>query len=382
MRIPATGCHRPLQRRRRFGVCGALFLLLAPSAPAFEVDVRYTGEFLANMGGGIGRGVRYLDNLDLEFTHDLGPGSLYVHGLYNNGTGFSADLVGDLQAVSNIEAVRAWRIYEAWYEFGAEAWSLKTGLYDLNSEFDVNTVGSLFIHSSHGIGADVGQTGRNGPGIFPVSALAIRGAVTVGPGTARMALLDGVPGHPTDPASNRISLDGDDGILAVVEYDRPVAATHRVWAGYWRYSSASAYLADPPRRSRDEGWYLGIESTVTVAGHDVGWFLRYGEAREALNVFGGYAGAGIVIDAPFPGRPEDQLGLAVASAAAGSPYRRVLETGGTATRSRETAWELTYRAAVGERLSVQPDLQYVVNPAALATPGHALVVGLRFELTY
>ncbi len=361
---------------------GALFLFIAQPATALDLEIRYTGEILANTQGGIERGARYLDNLDIKVSLDAGAGSLFVHGLYNNGTAFSADLVGDLQGVSNIEASRAWRLYEFWYEFGAGRWSLRSGLYDLNSEFDVNAAGSLFIHSSHGIGADLGQTGRNGPGIFPVTALAVRGDIAVGSGTARVAVLDGVPGDPSDPTSNSVSLDGDDGALAVIEYDGRFGSSARFRVGYWSYTAMAEQLADPERRSRNHGWYVGAEATTTVANRNVAWFLRYGEASEAHNALASYAGAGLVVDAPFRGRPDDQIGLALASGAAGDSHRRIIESGGAATRSRETVWELTYRAPIGKRLAIQPDLQYVVKPSALADIGSALVVGLRFELTY
>jgi porin len=52
---------------------------------------------------------------------------------------------------------------------------VKIGLYDLNSEFDVIEAAALFLNPSHGIGPDFAQSGRNGPSIFPVTSLAIRG---------------------------------------------------------------------------------------------------------------------------------------------------------------------------------------------------------------
>ena len=158
-----------------------------------RLDAVYTGEVLSNLAGGLESGSRYLDNLDLELEFEIadtigfGAGTVFVRGLYNNGSTFSDELVGDLQVVSNIDAGRSWRIFEFWYEVGDAPWSLRTGLYDLNSEFDTNETGSVFLNSSHGIGSEIGQTGENGPSIFPVSSLGLRGAFqadalsTVGP---------------------------------------------------------------------------------------------------------------------------------------------------------------------------------------------------------
>lgn len=134
----------------------------------------YIGDVFSNVRGGLDTGTRYMDNLDVSVGVDLEralniPGaSFYAAGLYNNDNSLSAELVGDAQVVSSIDATNAWRLYEAWVE---QKWargrvSLKAGLYDLNSEFDVNETGGLFVNSSHGMGADLAQTGANGPSIF------------------------------------------------------------------------------------------------------------------------------------------------------------------------------------------------------------------------
>ena len=160
-----------------------LFLSSTGLASAFEFSAEYTADVLSVVSGGLSSGTEYLDNLDLELEVDVaevwnaGAGRLLIHGLYNNGSTFSADRAGDLQVVSNIDAVEAWRLFEFWYEFGSTNWSVKTGLYDLNTEFDVNQAGGIFLNSSHGIGAEFGQTGQNGPSIFPVSSLSLRAAM-------------------------------------------------------------------------------------------------------------------------------------------------------------------------------------------------------------
>ncbi|MDQ3482646.1 MAG: carbohydrate porin, partial [Pseudomonadota bacterium] len=152
--------------------------------PAIDLSVIYTAEVFRNTRGGLGRGTRYLDNFDMTLTVDgeraLGwrGATLFAYGLYNNGEPFSDDLVGAVQGVSNIETgVGAARLYEAWIEqrFASDRASVKLGLYDLNSEFDAIEAAALFLNPSHGIGPDFSQSGRNGPSIFPVTSLAIRG---------------------------------------------------------------------------------------------------------------------------------------------------------------------------------------------------------------
>ncbi len=381
------GGTTPFARLSRALAC---VLLLAPPATLAENPVEfaatYRGDLLRNSSDGIATGTRYLDDLYVTLRADLGAtpgtGTLFLGGLYNNGTLFSSDLVGDLQVVSNIEAYEAWRLFEAWFAFGGERWSLLAGLYDLNSEFDVNGAGAIFLHSSHGIGADIGQTGRNGPGIFPVSALTLRGSVSVGSGRLSAAVLDGVPGDANDPSSNRVRLDSDEGALLIAEFSRPLDESMRAWGGYWAYTERfeRPFETGPPAAS--DGWYLGVEGRLDSSYGPLEWFVRYGRAAADVNVFADYAGAGLVTRSPLGARPDDRVGVAVASGGAGGPYRRWLEQGGSAPRARETAWELTYRLPLGEHLVLQPDIQYVQNPAANRDRGDALVLGLRFELSY
>lgn len=387
---PATGLPALTAPRERLPKALACLLLLSPALVLAhnEVDfsATYTADLLHNQSGGLATGTRYLDDLNLTLSVDFGasPGinRLFLAGLYNNGTHFSQDLVGDLQAVSNIEADEAWRVFEAWYEFGNERWSLRTGLYDLNSEFDVNEAGALFLHSSHGIGADIGQTGRNGPGIFPISALALRGTMALGSGRLSIAILDAVPGDADDAGSNRIRLDSEEGALLIGEFRQPLAESLRAWGGLWAYTERfeRPFETGPPAVS--DGWYIGVEGSRETSRGPVAWFARYGRANPDVNVFEDYAGAGVVMRSPLPRRPDDRVGVAVASAGAGAPYRRWQEQAGAVTSARETAWELTYRLSLGERLALQPDVQYVQNPAGLADVGDAFVLGLRFELSY
>ena len=160
----------------------------------------YTSEFMSNLSGGLRRGTGTLDNFDLTVSVDaeelLGwkGASLFLYGLGNHG-GSPSEHAGDLQTASNIDAPNAWKLYEAWLEqrwFG-EKLSLRAGLYDLNSEFDALQTAGLFLNSSHGIGPEISQTGRNGPSIFPTTSLGVRAKTQVaGACYAQMVVLDGV----------------------------------------------------------------------------------------------------------------------------------------------------------------------------------------------
>ncbi len=362
----------------------------------------YTGDIWTNTTGGIKRDVAYLDNLDLTAKIDAerawgwDGATFFGYLLGNFADSLSADIVGDAQGVSNIDATSAFRVLELWYEqnFWDDRVSVKTGLYNLNSEFDAIEAGGLFINSSHGIGVDFSQAGANGPSIFPVTSLAARGRLAFTDTLSiQMAVLDGVPGDPNHPRRTTIRLGGGDGVLLTAEADYVDGAGTKLAIGAWRFTagfddvSATDAAGDPLRRSGNHGIYMLGERMIRHEPRHpeqgLVVYARLGFADSDVNQFSNYIGAGAVYTGLLPGRDEDRLGLAVALARNGEPFKDALRAAGARVFDQEIIIELTYHAQVTPWLAVQPDIQYVMDPGA-GTNGDlddALVVGLRFELS-
>ena len=362
----------------------------------------YTGEIWKNTAGGIKRDAAYLDNLDLTAEIDAErawgwDGATFFAYLVGNFAAdpLTAEIVGDAQGVSNIDATSALRVLELWYEqnFWNDRLSVKTGLWDLNSEFDVIEAGGLFINSSHGIGVDFSQAGENGPSIFPVTSLAMRGRVTLTDTLSfQMVVLDGVPGDPNHPRRTTIRLGNGDGVLIAAEADYEDGAGTKLALGVWHFTArfddvfATDAAGDPLRKSGNQGIYMLGERTIYHEPGDpdqgLAVYGRLGFADSDVNQFSNYIGAGAVYTGLLPGRGEDQLGLALAIARNGGPFKDALRAGGGRVFDQEFNIELTYRAQVTPWLALQPDIQYILDPGAGANGDldNALVVGLRFEL--
>lgn len=358
------------------------------SASPFDFGVLYTSEIWRNVSGGREQGSVYLDNLDatLEIDAERLFGwrgtRVLLYGLYNNGRSLSGEKVGDLQVVSNIETgVEAARLYEAWIETPVtDRGSLLVGLYDLNREFDVLESAVRFINSAHGIGTDFGQSGRNGPSIFPVTSLALRFAWQWNDRIRwRAAVLDGVPGDPDDPGATTIDLGGGDGALLVGEIEWAQQG-RRLLAGAWGYTADFPRWPDPaapgPTRRGDGngGLYLRGETPLGAGGATL--FARVGVADGDYNPFSGFLGAGVEWAGSIAARPQDSFGIAIALAETSNAYRRAFDA-----EPREFKLEMTYRMPIGERITLQPDLQYIRNPGLDPTLDDAWAIGLRFELT-
>ncbi len=349
------------------------------------LQLTYTAEVIGNASGGLRRGARYLDNLDIVFEADMerlagwNGAQIHVYGLYNNGKSIS-DLVGDAQAVSNIETgVSALRLYEAWIDqtIGKHV-SLRAGLYDLNSEFDALDAAGLFVSSPNGIGTDFAQSGRNGPSIFPSTALGARFKVSPADRWAiRAAVLDGVPGDPDRPRRTAIRLGDGDGALLVGEVEAPLG-DGKFLVGHWRYTGEFDRNDGRGSGGGNAGTYVRSElPLVERSGRRLDAFVRLGTASGRYNMFDRFAGGGLKFSGWVPGREADEFGIAFAAAFTAQDWRAATGAG-----SSEIAIEATYRAPVTRWLAVQPNIHYVRHPSALRGVADALIFGLRAETSF
>jgi porin len=343
---------------------------------AHELAAVYTADLWRNTRGGLRTGNAYLDNLDLTLAVDaqrawgLAGVSAFVHALYNNSARFSERYVGDAMTVSNIDAPQAVRLYEAWLQWesaATHALSLRLGLYDLNSEFDMSDSRSLFLHSSHGVGHELGQTGENGPSIFPVTSLAVRAAWSPAPQwRVLLAVFDGVPGDPEHPSSNRIRVNSDEGALGIAELQWTGERVTKLSLGNWHYT------ADDNR-----GTYAGVEVALDREPGDEPAtlaFARYGAAEHRSNEFADSWSIGVRHRGLLHARPDDEIGIGYTRADVSSAF-------GETRDGYEAAIELTYRAALTDWLTIQPDIQFIFNPGADPALDDSLAIGLRLEFS-
>ena len=350
-----------------------------------ELGLSHVMDGLAVVDGGLEQGGALLHKFDLTADWASGAFEAHLDLQYVAGDEPSAELIGDAQVVSNIEAPEALRILEAWGAWGLAGGKagVKTGLIDLNAEFDVQDVGLVFLNSSHGVGPDLSQTGLNGPSIFPNTSLAVSGFATFGERwTVRAGVFDGVPGDPDDPTRTLIRLSGEEGALLIAEVEHRFNERAKLKLGGWTYTAEFDAIEDlapdgsPARLGSNRGAYALVEGRLWSEAGDpeqgLDAWIRVGLANAQINAVDVYVGGGAVYAGVL--RDDDQLGLAIGHASFGGPARRALGLEGG-----ETVAELTYALPVAGTVVVQPDLQYVWNPGGDPTIPNALVVGVRFS---
>lgn len=356
----------------------------ANSAPPISPGFSYVADAVTVLDGGAERGGVVIGRADAWVDVDggvvgLGALSAHIDLMAVHGPDLSGRWVGDAQGVSNIAAPPQHHLFEAWLRWRLSdsaaplAITAKAGLIDLNSEFDVQAIGALFIHSSHGAGPELGQSGPNGPSVFPVAAsgVVLTGA-THGNAVLRLGVFDALAGSVDDANLPALRLPGTTGALVIGQVDVPLSRLGEgggLHFGAWRYSRPQPRTDDETAAAWSQGVFALVEVSFAPKWH--GW-VRAGLADARTNAVAGYCGAGVVRDAG-----DWQLGLAMARAWLGAQTRRTL-----GARTAETALELTAARAVTRWMTIQPDLQYVIAPSWDPALRNALVAGLRLRLNW
>ncbi|WP_395646737.1 carbohydrate porin [Terricaulis sp.] len=357
----------------------------AYAQPGVELEAEYTGDIFAVTSGGADDDATYLDNLDIAVSLDLDQlagwrnTTFFVHALSNAG-GMPNEAAGTLQGVDNIEVSRhRARLYEMWLETEVGGVNLRGGLYDLNSEFYANDSAGLLLAPAFGIGSELAATGPNGPSIFPSTALALRIAAPLGEHSAvRFAALNANAGVLGDPGG--VDTEFDRGALLVGEW--AWAGATRLSIGGWLYTDKQDDIRETvlgvPLQRRAAGVYATVERALSDRATG---FARVGVSDGDTTPYVGGWQAGVLITGVAAGRADSQLSFGAYQGVLGEKFRDNLLDAGVRAARAETGLELTYSDQLTSWLRLQPDLQFVLDPAGDRDREDVWTVGLRFAVT-
>ena len=378
-----------------------------------QLQVNYTEETLGNVAGGFRRGAIYEGLLQSSLQvnlHDLmgwSGGTFFADAYYAYGAGLTQGETHDLNAVSNIDAYDSPRLFEVWLqqELWDQNFSLRAGLLSIDSEFFVVDSGAVFLNSSFGA-APYLALNVDAP-IFPVSAPGVRLAWdSKGPWLIRTGIYSGDIGSQSgdNRHGTRFAFSSKEGAIAIGEVvyklfqNGRLPGTAKV-GGYYDtgefdslagagssrglgdvYAILDQALYRKPKTPAAKG---GKEPAAEETGGDQGLngFLRFGYSGPEKHALVDYnIQAGLTYKGLLPGRDDDVCGIGFTdtqiSAGAGE------FDGAPVTTHREAILEATYQAVLSEHLAVQPDFQLVFNPGAVTKASTAVVVGLRWALTF
>jgi porin len=384
--------------------------------------IALTTEVLANLSGGSARRTIWesllLVGMKVDFEKAAGIRGLSasVSGLYPQGSGLTSEAVHDFNTLSNIDAYDSLRLYEAWVEqeLADGRFSIRFGQILADTEFFSSEYGALFVNSSFGA---IPLVSKNlNPPIFPVAAPGLR--LRVAPNQsfyAEAAVFSGDVGNPSinNKHNTRLVFRSRDGALVFFETGFKVNPKEEGLALPRPSDKVPDSNQTPPSRKPvtlsgtyklgaffDSGRFSdsgggsphhGDYSIYFVADQEL-WhpntndnralaiFIRVGAAPADRNEVTFYSDTGLNFKGLLASRKEDILGL-------GFSYTQlshdlVGKSGDHIASHYERVLELTYQAAFGDRVSVQPDLQVILNPGAVTPASTAVVGGIRLNVKF
>ena len=133
---------------------------------------------------------------------------------------------------------------------------------------------------------------------------------------------------------------------------------------------------------RDDKMVSSNKDAAKEAGKGLNWFGRLGFAPQDQNFIGFYFDTGLTYKGIIPSRDDDTIGIAFDYAQLSSGAQQAAIVSGSVGVGAEMVLEVTYQAQITKWLSMQPDLQFVINPGGNQDLKNALVIGLRTAITF
>ena len=413
-------------------------------------QVNQISEGWRNSQGGEKLGNTYVGRTELAIETDLEKligwkgGSTHVNGYWIQGHGLSGYYIGNILAVSNIEALPTVRLFEAWFEqkLFNDTTSVRIGQLAADTEFITSEYAGLFINGTFGWpGITAADLPSGGPA-YPLATPAVRLKYSPTPQTSFLvAVFNGDPAGPGDPDQDPqlrdkygVNFRVQDPPFVIGEgqfkYNAVTGLPGTVKLGGWyhfssfddqRFGADGRLLADeensngiPVRHRNNSGIYGVIDQQLfRIAGmaddKGVGIFARASASPSNRNLIDLYFDAGLTFTGFVPYRPADSFGVAFGYARisrvaqafdrdvayfATLPPEEEGELPGLPPpiRDYEAVLEVTYQAQIVPGWTIQPDFQYIINPGGhVADPAdpdglrplrNALVFGVRTTVNY
>jgi porin len=365
-------------------------------------------EAFSSAGGGHGGATAdgLLDvafDFDLErITHIWTDATFHFNVLDIFGPSLTVHDVGDISGVSNLAGTNSFRLQEIWLQ---QQWwkkraSIRVGMLAADSEFFTSQAASLFLDGTFGAFTLVALNFNDAP-VYPIAAPGVRiDVMPVSFFDLRAAVL-----APNEAAENNthgtdFSINSRDGALVAVEAsyllhqspnDRGLIGTYKLGAfsqqgDYASFGSqaANALNAARPLRYGTNVVVYGVadQELFKNGQYTVEAFARGGFGTPNYSVVHEYFDAGFNFIGPIPIRPLDVAGVAVGRSDISGQYSSSQVAQGNPGLTSETVIEATYKIHIANWASIQPDVQYFVNPSAVRGSRDAFVSGVRSSISF
>lgn len=370
-----------------FNTITLLTLLILLPSESFAQNLKYSNEtaylseILTHTSENEGQKTHFLgwflnnSILELGEKHSLNLGLMLTHGGEP-----SADIVGDLQTFSNLEAGSLYGFYEMYYQYQTEGFWLKFGQQDLNTDFLVSENGLLFTHSSFGIDP-VATIGMPAPTYPPTAA-----AITVGIDLSEQVKLKAGVFDGQFSALNgsfltvNWNLNKDEGLLYIIEPEFKLfnnRLTQKV--GFYHHSGQFVDRETLNSSNGQSAFYLVSDYKLMEKGEKTAnLFLQFNTSTKSVSDLNYYYGLGLRLTNYVSGKP-NEIGLALGHAKLNDDFVSVRNE---FNLTSETVIELNYKQELLGWLSIQPYFQWIGMNEITNTQKNPVIIALRAYIEF
>jgi porin len=355
----------------------------------FNIDL--TSDWGKNFVGGLNTaGSDFGQLFDFSLTLDTQrllnwPGGTVYFDFQNINGEFGSTDVGDIQNVDSFHSDPRTQLAELWYEqfFLDYKLYVRVGKIDAGEQFNITSDAINFINDSMSQTANIAA--------FPAYPdPACGGEIFVQPNDhfyAGAGIFDGALQHGIETGNQGpATLFGAPGDLFYIgeagfKWNLHADLPGTIGIGAWRATGKFDRFNGGADRGTD-GIYLVADQMLyrmhphTNDPQGLGSFLRYGWADPHVSAIEHHIAGGVAWTGLFPKRDADVLGL-------GATCALLSRDRGTGFDERaEVAVESFYKIQITPFFSVEPDVQYIINPGGIAARGNALFAMLRMSVEF
>ena len=339
----------------------------------FTFNASYIGDFVGNAGGGIKDGAGYLGygSLGVTFSTEAAGwwkgGEFVLSGASTHGATPAVTLTGDYQGADNIEAGDYFMLQSLYYSQTLGNVQIAGGMLDFYSLHAYTDAALLYINSSFGINSLLAYS--YGIAIFPMTAWGLDVEWDITDWLKWQTGVFDVPyGFDDNPYNIRWAFTKEKGAVAVSEFvfgtsfGDGLEGSYRLGAIY-----QTAMECYEMHTTIEQMFWKGSSHSLTA------FAMAAYEPQKINENYANFA-AGINLNGVFSKKGNDAMGLGFTTALFDNEYEQ------------ETAIELTYKYTFSERFYLQPDMQYIINPAGMEYTGekgkNTFFMALRFGIEF
>lgn len=334
---------------------------------SFENSTTYLSEIVGHNSENEGENIHFIgwflntSSFKLNESHSLNIGLMLTHGGEP-----SANIVGDLQVFSNLEAGFLYGFNEVYYQYEKEDFWVKLGQVDINTDFILSESGLMYTHSSFGI--DPGATLNMPAPTYPVTALSLSTQIPIHHHLKlKLGVFDGQFAQPkNDFLTIDWTLNKDEGLLFIIEPEFSLFDGRLIQkVGFYHHSGLFLDRAVTDNIQNQSPLKRGLSTLYTVSdlnlktwanGKKLDLFLQTAWSEKRVSLISNYLGFGVKASNFIESLPQNEIGIAIASANVNSEGYNAQEWNNLAS---ETVIEVTYKQQIKEWLNLQPYFQYI-----------------------